>query len=98
MKKLLCVLAALMILSLVLIGCTPSEQQDGEPQPNPEDMLVLLENGTAQYRVVRSDRLTSTDVETKSAIQIVNKVRELTGTELVIATDYTGRGGTEEVP
>lgn len=99
MKKFLSLLSVLTLILTLLIGCTPADEpQDSNKPSNPEDMLILMENGAAQYRVVRSDKLNSNHVATKSAMQIISTVREMTGVEMEIATDYTGRGGTEEIP
>ncbi|MBQ7319121.1 MAG: hypothetical protein IJW97_02925 [Clostridia bacterium] len=99
MKRLLPLLVLMILSFLLLVGCNPSDTDpnDGAKPSDPEDMLILMENGAAQYRVVRSDKLNSNHVATKSAMQIISTVREMTGVEMEIATDYTGRGGTEEI-
>ncbi|MBQ7338714.1 MAG: hypothetical protein IJW40_09725 [Clostridia bacterium] len=95
MKKIFYLFLALLLCATVLVACTPA---DGDKPDIPEgERMVLLQDGAATFQVIRSDLITSTDPATKSAIRVVSSIKELTGMEPSIYTDYTGKGGYAEM-
>ena len=91
--------------SMALFACSQPQQEEPEEPSQaeereeiaPEDRLHLMQESVVSYQVIRSDLLKPADTETKSAIRLVSELTALTGIEPKIGTDYSGKGGTEEI-
>lgn len=91
--RLLMLLLCLALLGVCAVACTPAddqqEPQEGEPEPLPmEDAVILAENGTSAYQIVRSDFEPSKSAATLGSVALRAKIQELSGVELAIGTDY----------
>lgn len=97
MKRLLhtlYVLLALVFCLTLLVAC--GDQNANQKPTSRKDMLFLVQGENAMVQIVRSDRLTTNDTETKCAVNIMTMIREMTGVKLSVVTDYTGEGGAQE--
>lgn len=95
MKRNILLLVLLLVSVVLLVSCSETPD-DLSPSLSPEEMLVLMENGAPVYQVIRSDSLNGQHENTKSAIRLISALKEKTGIELKIGTDYSGKGGTPQ--
>ena len=81
---------------------TPPTDEPGKQEPEgipPEERLVLygmVGDALQQMQIIRSDKLNAQSNEVKCAVELIAGIRELTGHELPIGTDYSGPYGTPE--
>ena len=98
MKRFLCLVFSLLLVSGVLaslVACsdngttqgTGSQSGTKEP-PSVTYGYVLIENGTTNFQLVRSDANEQHNPEIASVREFFNKVKEKTGVELTIKTDW----------
>ncbi|MBO7341076.1 MAG: hypothetical protein J6U87_00165, partial [Clostridia bacterium] len=97
MKRLLhtlYVLLALVFCLTLLVAC--GDQNTNQKPTSRKDMLFLVQGENPMVQIVRSDRLSTNDTETKCAVNIMTMIREMTNVKLSVVTDYTGEGGAQE--
>lgn len=91
-NKILALILALSMLLLNLVACaTPSDDQGKDSDGNKvnlEGMLVI----DAEYKVVRGDMANNSVI--KSALKLTNAIKEKSGVEVTLATDFVKRGDT----
>ncbi len=100
MKKQIFLLLSLLLCFFVLASCSNDSEDTehpGKPAIPPEERVVFMQNDTPDYQVIRSDVIAGGSFETQAAIRIVNDLKELTGIEPPLYTDYSGKGGYEEL-
>ena len=97
MKRFLCVALVILMLPLWIVSCdkdpgaTPgTELSEAEKFHSAEGRVKLVENGAPVYTVVRPE-MTTGEIMSVSAM-IVDAVKEKTGVEIVIASDWLDRG------
>ena len=98
MKKLIFLLLALAA-CLVLVACRPNTAPSDDI-PAAERLYLSGTVGDVVHgtQIIRADRLSGQSNEVKCAIKIVDAIKEMTGVEIAINTDYTGDYGTPEMP
>lgn len=100
MKKILTLLFA----SLILLSCAACQNNNEENNESTEETvdtvevseIVIAADGLSEYQIVRSDMSLSRDEDVRAAIALKNAIRDATGVELRITSDWVDRG--EEVP
>ena len=99
MKKLIFLLLALAA-CLVLVACQPNNTAPSDDIPAAERLYLSGTVGDVVHgtQIIRADRLSGQSNEVKCAIKIVDAIKEMTGVEIAINTDYTGDYGTPEMP
>ena len=106
-KMLMLLMLTLLLCGAMLFACTQPETPDDADVPGeqdekeviaPEDRLMLMRTAVSEYQIIRSDVLKGADAPTKCAIRVVDELTALTGSEPVLTTDYTGKGGNAEIP
>ena len=103
-KGFVLLLAALLV-SVGMTACNESTAEANVSESSAEtaeetmktsDSLDMITDGTTEYVVVRKDTAPNKSAVTQATIAIRNAVKEATGVEMKLTTDWVNRG--EEVP
>lgn len=105
MKKLFAVILVSLLLSAV-VSCDGSTNDSADvadvyeaetaDKSDISGEINVTENNTSDYVIVRSDLSLSSDEDVRAAIALKNAIKDATGVELQISSDWVDRG--EEVP
>lgn len=70
-------------------GDQPGDQPD-EPTVPPVDFIV---SGATEYIIVRSDKTTASDPETKLCVKLASAIKDVSGCQIKLTTDYEDEEG-----
>ncbi len=107
MKKLISLALALILLALPLVSCntdddpsnvstdaTTTLEADNSTEPDvtepQKEGLTFMENKNAVFTIIRADRTSQAQID--AAVAINHSIKALTGTMLIIKTDYIQKG------
>ena len=99
MKKLILLILAVLMCTVVLAACKPNANDNGDV-PASERLYLSGTVGDVVYgtQIIRSDILSAQANEVKCAVKIMQAIKDKTGQEVSVGTDYTGAYGTPEMP
>ncbi len=95
-SHILCFLLALLMCGMMLLACTdPTQDQPNTPDDpaKPPEQIILVSEGASPYMIVRSDRASTTDMETQMCIKLSSAIKAVTGVKVDLTTDYEDTEG-----
>ena len=95
MKKLICLVLALLAALMPLTACDGGKDPAGEtgaPTDAPTDGLSVIAGGTCSFAIVRPD--IPEDYETEAALALRRLLQDTFGVEVALENDYVKRGET----
>ena len=107
MKKYLVLTFALLLVLTVLFSCKGNDAvtdittgsdatTDSVQSGTPSELTMKIENGQFNFKVIRSDVLTESSAEVKTAQTITSKLSATFGTRVLIATDFLKSGSSHD--
>jgi len=107
MKKYLVLTFALLLVLTVLFSCKGNDAvtdittgsdatTDSVQSGTPSELTMKIENGQFNFKVIRSDILTESSAEVKTAQTITSRLSATFGTRVLIATDFLKSGSSHD--